>query len=282
MSCSHGFDRIFHPSDFTSASEIAFVHALKIALQGKASLQMMHIDRMEEADRDRFPSVKKALERWKILPEGSPNELVGKLGLEFSKLIPSSNDPVQACLNYFEVQDVDLIVLPVHQRDDLMRYLGTIVVERISERSKQRTLFIPVGRRGFISKEDGSVNLRKILIPMLNKSRSDSSIEFARKLTQNLGLESVSVTLVHMGSSESEPLMHQPLDGGWVWNHVRFEGDRSEVIVQVANDIDADLIVMTRDGPDRSLDGWRGTTSERVLRKAHCPVAVIPVATIVE
>ena len=35
---------IFHPSDFSIASEIAFAHALKIALQAHARLDIMHIE----------------------------------------------------------------------------------------------------------------------------------------------------------------------------------------------------------------------------------------------
>ena len=34
---------IFHPSDFSTASEVAFGHALKIALQAKAKLDIMHV-----------------------------------------------------------------------------------------------------------------------------------------------------------------------------------------------------------------------------------------------
>ncbi len=65
---------------------------------------------------------------------------------------------------------------------------------------------------------------------------------------------------------------------GWRWNRVRLEGDPTETIVKFAKDEGAQLILMTTDGPDRFLDGLRGTTSERVLRKAHCPVAVIPMS----
>jgi hypothetical protein len=35
---------IFHPSDFSSASEVAFGHALKIAMQSKAKLDIMHVE----------------------------------------------------------------------------------------------------------------------------------------------------------------------------------------------------------------------------------------------
>ena len=78
------------------------------------------------------------------------------------------------------------------------------------------------------------------------------------------------------------PFVQHPLNDSWVWNKVRVEGDRTEEIVKFAEETDAKLIVMTTDGPDRFLDGLRGTTSERVLRKAHCPVAVVPVESIVE
>jgi nucleotide-binding universal stress UspA family protein len=171
MSFQPSFDRIFHPSDFTPESEIAFAHALKIALQGKTCLQMMHVDAADEADWDHFPSVQDTLERWNVLPAGSSNDQVELLGLEISKVIASSHDPVQACFDFFEVNDVDLIVLSVHQREGLMRWLGTIVGERISASAKQNTLFIPAGQEGFVSLEDGKVTLQNILIPMVKKPR---------------------------------------------------------------------------------------------------------------
>jgi nucleotide-binding universal stress UspA family protein len=56
-------------------------------------------------------------------------------------------------------------------------------------------------------------------------------------------------------------------------------GEPADTILQTAAELRADLIVMTTDGPDGFLDGLRGTTSERVLRKALCPVANLPVGS---
>lgn len=42
---------IFHPSDFSPASEIAFGHALKIPLQSKAKLDLMHVERSLSAEK---------------------------------------------------------------------------------------------------------------------------------------------------------------------------------------------------------------------------------------
>ena len=63
------------------------------------------------------------------------------------------------------------------------------------------------------------------------------------------------------------------------------EGSEKNAVAKLdlsAKELGAKVIVMTNDGPDRFLDGLRGTTSERVLRKSHCPVAVIPIKSIVE
>jgi nucleotide-binding universal stress UspA family protein len=275
------FTKIFFPSDFSSDSEVAFVHALQIALKSKAFLQMMHVDANDQANWDDFPSVRSALERWKVLPEGSSKEQVNQLGVGISKVIASSTDPVQACLNYFEINDVDLIVLSVHQREGMMRWLGKMIGERISHGSKQNTLFIPAGRNGFVSPESGSVTLKNILIPVVEKPRAEPGVEFVQRLIRSLDLVTGSVSLLHVGPSETMPFVQQHPSNGWTWNRVRLEGERTETIVQFAKDIDANLIVMSTDGPDRVLDGLRGTTSERVLRKAHCPVAVIPVESIV-
>ena len=56
-------------------------------------------------------------------------------------------------------------------------------------------------------------------------------------------------------------------------------GEPADVILQTAAELRTDVIIMTTDGPDGFLDALRGTTSERVLRKARCPVANLPVGS---
>src|SRR5262245_17379668 len=66
---------IFHPSDFTPASESAFAHALKIALVTKARLEIMHVAHSgEDVHWTDFPRVRETLEGWNLLPEGSRKE----------------------------------------------------------------------------------------------------------------------------------------------------------------------------------------------------------------
>lgn len=48
------------------------------------------------------------------------------------------------------------------------------------------TLFIPHGVEGFVSRLDGSVSLRNILIPVTSKPRPQPSVEAAERLIRNL------------------------------------------------------------------------------------------------
>jgi nucleotide-binding universal stress UspA family protein len=49
-----------------------------------------------------------------------------------------------------------------------------------------------------------------------------------------------------------------------------------EVILTEAEESDADLIAMATQGRDGFLDGFRGSTTEQVLRGARSPVLAIP------
>ena len=79
-------ESVFHPSDFSGASEIAFAHALKIALVSGAMLNMMHVATDSDADWGEFPGVRETLERWGLIPPGSPKSAVAGLGIELSAI----------------------------------------------------------------------------------------------------------------------------------------------------------------------------------------------------
>jgi nucleotide-binding universal stress UspA family protein len=51
---------------------------------------------------------------------------------------------------------------------------------------------------------------------------------------------------------------------------------RFEWILAAGADFDADLIVMTTEGHNSLFDLLRGSTTERVVRGARCPLLAIP------
>lgn len=268
---------VFHPSDFSEASDVAFAHALRIALATSARLNMLHVAADDGVGMDEFPLVRATLVRWGLLPEGSPPSAVTELGIDVSKVITPDDDPVKTSLDFLATHPADLIVLAVHQYEGRTRWLKERVGEPIAREAGEMTLFLPHGVRGFVSPEDDSISLRNILIPIAQKPSGEPAVEAAALMVQSLGVPPGTFHVLHVGSAADAP--STPLASfapGWKVSRLVTEGEPSEVILRRAEEVGADLIVMTTEGPHGFLDALRGSTSERVLRKTPCPVLSLP------
>jgi nucleotide-binding universal stress UspA family protein len=263
---------IFHASDFSEASATAFVHALKIALVTEATLMMLHVDPSYDADWSDFPGVRSTLERWRLIPEGSPKSAVGRLGIDVTKVIATSSSPVKACLDFLTKHPAQLIVLAIHQYEGNMRWLQKRVAEPVAHAAGQMTLFIPHGVPGFVSPDDGSISLHNILIPVARKPDAQPAVDAVVRMVHALQLPSGNVTLLHAGPAEEIPALQVAPNPDWNWKFKARDGEPVEVILQAAADSSADLIVMTTEGPHGFLDALRGSTSTNVLRACRCPV----------
>jgi len=60
-------ESVFHPSDFSEASEVAFAHALRMALMAGAKLSTLHVTDNANVEWQDFPGVRDTLERWKLM-----------------------------------------------------------------------------------------------------------------------------------------------------------------------------------------------------------------------
>ena len=86
--------RILHPTDFSRGSEVAFVHALKLALVTKAELEILHISRHpEQVEWSSFPAVRDTLIQWGVLSTGATHEDVAKLRISVYKAIRGGSEP---------------------------------------------------------------------------------------------------------------------------------------------------------------------------------------------
>jgi len=273
--------RILHPSDFSKASRVAFAHALKIALQSKAELEIVHVERHKlGSDRDvhwaDFPGVRATLARWKILPAGAKLEEVAKTGLRVMKVLNLESDPLEAMVSYCEDHPPDLLVLATHQREGLSRWLHKPVAEPLARRSRAMTLFVPGRGRGFISPADGAVTLRRILVPVDHAPSAQAALEEAYSLASGFDRRGVVFKLLHAGTDKGMPTLYLPHRPGWRWEESLVPGDPVECILKEAADWSPDLIVMATQGHMDFLDALRGSTTERVLRGVHCPVLAVP------
>ena len=273
--------RILHPSDFTRASLIAFAHALKIALQSKAELEIVHVEPHKiGSDKDvhwsEFPGVRATLARWQVLPIDADIDEVAKLGLRVKKILNSERDPLAAMTHYCETHPPDLLVLATHQREGLERWLHKPVAEPLARRSRALTLFVPTHGRGFISPANGAVTLRRILIPVDHTPHAQAAVEEAFFLAEGLACRDVHFKLLHVGTEKGMPTLFLPHHPGYKWDERMLNGDPVETILREAALWEPDLIAFTTQGHMDFLDALRGSTTERVLRGAHCPVLAVP------
>jgi nucleotide-binding universal stress UspA family protein len=273
--------RIFHPSDFSKASEVAFAHALKLALESKAELEIMHVARhLADSEGDvhwtDFPGVRATLARWGILPIDASREEVAKTGMDVKKVVLKGTDPVDSMAQYCRDHPPDLLVLATHQRDGLGRWLHKEVAEPLARRAHAMTLFVPHDGNGFISPENGTVTLRRILIPVDHEPSAQAALEEAFFLAKGLASSRVEFRLLHVGTDKGMPTLYLPHQPDWKWEERLVAGDAVERILQEAAEWTPDLMALTTQGHRDFLDALRGSTTERVIRGARCPVLAIP------
>lgn len=264
---------VFHPSDFSEASEVAFAHALAIALLRRTDFAILHAGSRMEESWTRFPAVRRTLERWGLLEPGSPRRAVfDELSVRVTK-IDAKGNPVQACLDYVRKREPDLVVLATEGRDGLARWLQPSTAQRIAQRSGTLTLFVPAGCRPLVDPADGRIQLERILLPVAASPDSARASLYATRLAKTLGDDSVQITRLHVGEGPL-PDVPLPLGEAWSWADERRKGNVIQEIVSAARG--ADLVVMPTDGRDGFLDVFRGSHTERVVREVDCPVLAVP------
>ena len=270
--------RIFHPTDFSPASEVAFAHALKLALASRGALTIFHFAREPGAEHDvhEFPQVRETLTQWGLLPPNSPREAVGGLGLHVRKVEIGGQDPSDAIRKYLKGHPADLIVLATHQRSGVARWLYGEVAAPLIRRSSLAALFVPPGVDGFVDFSTGRSRLQRILVPIDQHPHPRQALATLPAIVGAFHAGPVAVELLHVGTAATLPRVHRPKVEGWTWTTQVIDGDVVEGILRTAAAGPADLLVLPTEGRQGFLDALRGSTTERVVRGARCPVLAVP------
>ena len=271
-------ERVLLPTDFSPGSRVAFHHALKATLLSKSKLTLLGIDSEDHTEWEDFPAVRQTLERWQLLPNGSARADLARLGINASKIISRYHDPVEAVMRYLQTHEVDLIVLATHQKEGQVSWMGKSVAEPLARRAVEMTLFIPDNCDGFVSAADGSVSLDRVLVPVAPAPRPQPAVDAACRLVNALKSPNGVFQLMHVGKQTTMPRIRQREVAGWEWQTDLRSGDVIQNIIDAANELEADLVVMGTDGRSGFLEGLRGSHSERVLKQTGIPLLIVPVA----
>jgi nucleotide-binding universal stress UspA family protein len=269
---------IVHPTDFSDLSGAALAHALRIALATGSSLHLLHVAQAGAGGALAFPHVRRLLGQWGLSDEDDPPwEVASKLGIEVLNTSIRWQEPTQGIVGFLRAHPCDLIVLATRGGDGFEHWLRGSVSEAVSRRSSVPTLFMAPGARNFVSQVTGDIRLRRALIPVDFSPEPTKAIELVHLIGRLLTGADITVHLLHVGrsapvvrarSSRSAPLPPVMLRSGNVVTS----------ILDVAVEFDVDFIAMPTAGHRSVLDALRGSTTERVIRHAPCPVFAIPAA----
>jgi nucleotide-binding universal stress UspA family protein len=273
--------RIAIPTDLSSDSEQLFAHGLKIALQSKAHLYLVHIDEQEhpEATWRRLPTVRALLERWGHLPLNASYADFEALGIKVHALDRKTTDGDLRAAVAHRIAELspDLVIIGTHARTGFQRLLSGSVAEPVARDVHKATLFVGAHARGLVDAETGDWLAKRILVPISSDVPQQPLIDQLTRLLQACGCGTLSFTLVHVGRSDTVPEPDLPRRADWRWKSDIRTGNVVEEILKAAVEHESDLIAMATHGHDSVLDALLGSTMERVLRRAACPVFAVPV-----
>ena len=271
---------IFFPTDLSGAGDMAFCHALKIALCNKCELDIVNILRKKtpRRKRRRFPRIRQTLEQWGALDPGSSgNALKEKLGIYARKIRLVKPTRVNAMLRFLKREPSDLIVLASEGRTGMQRFLKPSVAERLARHAKTPMLILPRHGRGFVSTRDGTVNLDRVIMACVGAQNAQPAMDTLSQLLFSICEKAPQLIVYHVENAGDKPTIVAPpqlVDS--VERRIE-RGETTEDIISLAEKHSADLIVMASDAPEGIKTLLTGTITEQVVRQAICPVLSVPI-----
>jgi nucleotide-binding universal stress UspA family protein len=266
---------IVHPTDFSDLSAAAFGHALRIALAARSQLHLLHVSQYDAAETLAFPHARRLLVQWGLTEANDPPWVVAsKLGIEVDNIRLALQEPTQAIVDFLRQHASDLVVLATHGRDGVEHWLKGSVAEAVFRRSAIPTLFIAPGARGFVDQLSGDIRLRHVLVPIDFSPAPGPALEAVQRFCALTTGEKVMLDILHVG--EKAPRLRIASSSSGSLSPVMLRsGNVVQTIVDTAIELDVDLICMPTAGHHGVLDALRGSTTERVIRHAPCPVLAL-------
>ena len=263
---------IAHPTDFSPASALAFAHALRIAVTAKCRLLIIHVsDNAAKDDWASYPHVRRTLSQWGLFDEReSAAAIEEKLGVKVVKVELMPMGAERGVLHFLHDHPADLIVMSTEGRHGLARLLHGSVAEAVSRAAHVPALFVPEKTQGFVDPARGELHLRRVLIPVDHAPNASPAVDTIMGLAQLINV-AAEERLLHVG--KDAPAVTRERRAMQV---TRTQGDVVDAILATAAEWHADLIGMPTAGQHGFLDALRGSTTERVLRAAPCPVLAVP------
>lgn len=272
------YSRALLPTDTRPSSETAYLHAVRLALMGHGSVDLVHVHLPGEVPAPmQLPSMRELVVRWGLLDPAAEVHSFRRLSAHLRVHNLHSLDLLEPVLDVAASQAPDLLVLPTEARRSLERLQVASAAEALARRLPLPALFVPHDTRPFVDRDTGAVLLRRVLVPAGGMADTRAALDAAMRLVRSYHAGPTEFVVVHVGDRSSVPALLLPRDDPrWSWRLDVRSGAVPQEIVRAAHAHDVDAIVMATHGHDSLGDWLVGSRTEIVARHAPCPVLAVP------
>lgn len=290
-------NRILCPIDFSEYSDHALAYAMKMAHWYGAQVHVLHVmpplpppmtSSLSEAGRQLIAqNLAAAVERWREPHTDVTTELI------------ESAEPAARILERAEAFDVDLIVTGSHGRKGVEHILLGSVAEPLLHKSRRPVFVIPAGLNQ--ARLQHPVSFTQIICAVDFGAASLAALAHALSIAEESDAHLTLLNVIETPPELTNPPQPPDFDiyqvraeaeaerltrlRALVPEHARdfctvetavLEGGASRLVLQLAEQRNADLIVVGVHGRHALDLAVFGSNSKDIIRRAHCPVLVVP------
>ena len=290
-------NKILVPIDFSSFSDKALEFALEIAERFKSNLALLHAVVLFRDDINEEQQLQE-YEEWLKMHESRltshmhiNKKKAAKREIEVETHILRGISPADVILDFLNDHNFDLIVMGTHGRTGLKHLFQGSVAEKIVRLSPVPVLAVHRSVTKF--------QVQKILVPIDFSSYSKEATDYAIAIAQNLNAQ---IDFIHVIEQEIHPSFYASgiksifqIDKGLkdrvIYNMKDFladqispdiqvnflvrEGRAHKEIVDYSKENNSNIIVIATHGLTGLDYILLGSTTEKVIRWANCPVLTI-------
>ena len=266
--------RMLFASDLSEVSDRAFAHARFLSQWLGAKLVLYHAVETpphhpeglwERADELRAGAEQAAREHLRGLATQAeaPAEVV----------VEATHSAHRAVVRFAEKAAVDLAVMGTHGREGLAHLLLGSVTEKLVQHGSCSVLCVREPEHGV------HIPYRRVLVPTDLSPAAERAFPLMALLARRFEVDVVPIHVVRPGAADvpDEGRIRKSLEGSFADLRILpriASGTPWRTIVDVAGAESIDLIAMSTLGHDSLADTVLGSTTERVVRHAPCPVLV--------
>ena len=275
---------ILCPIDFSVESDTALLYAEYLANKFGARVTVIHAERFEVPLEFTSAQIDGLVAEMKKLKKDVTHHLRSYvesrhplLGANYKVI---ENSAVEAILDEIETQHIDFVVMGTTGKSGIKRFTIGSVADGVTREAKIPVLIIGDKSHGPLEEP----KLERILVPVNYTKPIVDSLKTASCFAQITGAELLITHIVETDDYDENTAKEQLCK--WVpeqtqekchYDTAVRKGNAAEQIIQLAADEHADMVVIAAVHRPFLETTIIGTTSERVMRHASCPVLVVPV-----